>query len=117
VAKILGAVFGPALVHDKTYVGVGLTLVDSGMNHQDLIQFALDFRLGAGATNSQLVDLLHTNVAGWPPSEAARADYVAQLDHGEYSQASLTEMVADSALNQAHIDLVGLAATGLEFTV
>jgi serralysin len=115
VAKILGAVFGPASVHDQVYVGIGLNLLDGGMSYKDLIQLAINFRLGADASNAQLVDLLHTNVAGWPPSAAERADYVAQLDNGTYSHESLTELVADSALNQAHIDLVGLAATGLEY--
>jgi serralysin len=115
VAKVLGAVFGPASVHEQVYVGIGLTLADGGMSYQDLIELAIGFRLGAGATNTQLVDLLHSNVASWPPSAAERADYIAQLDENVYSQESLTQMVADSALNQARIDLVGLTATGLEF--
>ncbi|HXD40203.1 MAG TPA: M10 family metallopeptidase C-terminal domain-containing protein [Ramlibacter sp.] len=116
VAKILGAVFGPASVHEQVYVGIGLNLLDGGMSYKDLIQLAIDFRLGADASNAQLVDLLHSNVAGWPPSAAERADYVAQLDNGTYSHESLTEMVAESELNQSHIDLVGLAATGIEYS-
>lgn len=117
VAKILGAVFGAASVQDAANVGIGLSLLDSGMSYQALMQFAIDARLGATAANAQIVDLLYTNVVGSTPSGSEQALYVDMLDRGEHTAASLGWLAAETAANQANIDLVGLAATGLAYTV
>ena len=115
VAKLLGAVLGAGAVHNAHYVGLGLTLLDGGMGAQALAQLALDSALGAHASNTAVVDLLYANVTGVAPSAAAEAHYTALLDNGSYSPAGLAQLAADSALNQGHIDLVGLAAHGLDY--
>lgn len=45
-AKILGAVFGKAEVANKSYAGIGLSLLDSGITYESLMQLALDTKLG-----------------------------------------------------------------------
>ena len=116
VARILGAVFGADAVKNAEYVGIGLHYSDSGMSDQALVQLALDARLGAGASSTDVVNLLYTNVVGQAPSDADRAAYVALLDNGSQTPGSLGLMAATSSLNDLHVDLAGLAGTGLLFT-
>ena len=116
VAKILGAVFGPDLVHNAAFVGIGLNIIDGGMSYPDLIQLALDFHLGANASNTLVVQTLYTNVVGFAPSPEALASFVALLDNHSFTPASLGVLAADHELNLAHIDLVGLMQTGIEFS-
>jgi Ca2+-binding RTX toxin-like protein len=115
-AKILGAVFGASSVQNGTAVGICLSLLDGGWSYRDLTQLAIDVRLGADATNAEVVDLLFSNI-GLAPSAAQREIYVDLLDQGVASQAALGQCAADTSLNQSQIDLVGLAATGLEYIV
>ena len=114
-AKILGAVFGNAAVANKEYAGIGLYLLDAGMGYPDLLQLALDARLGAGASNAAVVNLLYTNVVGTPPPVSELAFYQGQLDGGYYTQASLGILAAETDLNAANVNLVGLAYSGLEY--
>jgi hypothetical protein len=115
VARTLGAVFGRASVNDAAYAGIGLQLVDSGTSYTALMQLALDAKLGAGASHVAVVDLLYTNVVGSAPSAEARAFYVALLDNGTYTPAILGTIAADTELNLANIDLVGLTQHGLVY--
>jgi methionine-rich copper-binding protein CopC len=115
-AKILGAVFGAAAVGNKAYAGIGLDLLDGGMSYAKLMQAALDAALGPNASHKAVVGLLYTNVVGVAPSAADEAYYVGLLDNGSISPAALGIAAADLDLNAAHINLVGLAATGLAFS-
>jgi serralysin len=115
VARILGAVFGPASVQDRTYVGIGLDYADGGMSYQALMQLALDARLGGGASHAAVVNLLYTNVVGSAPDAGSLATYVGMLESGVETHASLGVFAADTSLNAARVGLSGLAATGLEF--
>ena len=115
VAKILGSVFGKAEVSNKAYVGIGLFYSDGGMSYENLMQLAIDARLGAGASHQAVVDLLYTNVVGVAPPEADRAYFVGLLDSKAFTVAGLGVMAADTDLNKVNIDLVGLANQGLEY--
>jgi hypothetical protein len=115
VAKILGAVFGKAAVANKTYAGIGLHYSDSGMSYEALMQLAISARLGASASHGAIVDLLYTNIVGSAPSAAVKANYVALLDNQTYTIASLGVLAANTGINAANIDLVGLQLTGLEY--
>jgi serralysin len=114
VAKLLGTVFGAPVVKNASVVGIGLSLLDGGMSYQDLMQLAIDFWAGADATNAQVVDLLCTNI-GLAPSAAQRAGFIDMLDRGFESQADFGLWAADTSLNLAQIDFIGLAATGIEY--
>jgi hypothetical protein len=115
VARVLGAVFGAQSVHNADYVGIGLGLVDGGMSPHDLVAMALQVRLGANASNTDVVDLLFSNVTGHAPNAAERAGYVDMLQSGHTTQALLGLEAADHALNLAQVDLVGLAQSGLAY--
>lgn len=115
-AKILGAVFGASAVANQGYAGIGLHELDAGMDYAALMQLALDTRLGPQASHAAVVNLLYTNVVGSAPSAADAAPFLAMLDSGGTTTAALAVMAADTSLNLQHIDLAGLASTGLAFT-
>lgn len=112
VAKILGAVFGPAYVSNEQYVGIGLSYLDSSMSYENLCALAMT---AAGKTShSSVVDLLWNNVVGSPISAENKTYYVGLLDGG-MTVGALTALAADTGLNIDHIGLVGLAQTGLAY--
>ena len=115
VAKILGAVFGKSFVVDPVFVGIGLQFADSGLSFDALTQLALDARLGVGASNLAVVNLLYGNVVGGAPSGADLANFVGLLDSQVFTQAGLAAYAAQTDLNQVQIGLVGLAQTGIGF--
>ncbi|MEZ0307125.1 MAG: FG-GAP-like repeat-containing protein [Ramlibacter sp.] len=115
VAKILGAVFGSAQVSNALYAGIGLGLKDSGVSEQALAQLALDFTLGTGASPAAVVALLYINVVGVAPSSSDLSTYVALLEGGEHTPASLALLAAGTGFNLDSIGFTGLAATGLAY--
>ena len=114
-AKLLGAVAGKDSLANQSYVGTGLNALDNGMSNEALMQLALDTVLGSNFENSAVVNLLFTNLAGAPPSEADLATYTGLLDNNTYTPVSLAIAAADHELNTTNIGLVGLATSGLEF--
>jgi hypothetical protein len=116
VAKILGAVFGPAAVSNKAYAGIGLSMADRGMSQDSLMQLAIDVKLGPEASHKAVVDLLYANVLGMAPSQADEALFTSWLDSGAWSVSALGLFAADTALNASNINLVGLSAKGLPYT-
>lgn len=116
VAKIIAAVFGPsAVTRHPDYVGIGLGDLDGGMSDADLMTKALGYQLTAAHTGAQLVDLLYANVLGSAPTPEQAAPYLAQLASHAQTESGLGIFAAESAPNVAHVDFVGLAATGLAF--
>jgi len=111
-AKILGAVFGKAALANKAYAGIGLSLLDSGeYNFESLMDYALTV---AGAqSNAQVVELLYTNAIGVGPTTEQVQAFVALLDDGTYTRASLGALAAEYAVSS--VALAGLAETGLEY--
>jgi len=114
-AKTLGAVFGKDSLANKEYVGIGLELLDGGISYSDLMVLAINVKLGADTSYTDIVNLLYTNVAGAAPSESDLNYFVGLLQNGTYTKASLGILAADTTLNASHINLVGLSTTGLEF--
>jgi hypothetical protein len=113
VAKVLGAVFGKASLANKTYVGIGLSLVDKGMSYSDLAALALN---AAGSTTpDQIVTTLWTNVIGSAPSTSDKAPFIQMLASGT-KVGDLAVMAADTSFNTTNINLTGLAQTGIEYT-
>jgi len=117
VAKILGAVFGASSISaHPEFVGIGLGFADSAMSYPNLMLLALDAKLGAGFTNEQEIQLLYTNLFAHAASATDVAYWSGTIASGQYTQATLAEMAADSATNAANIDLVGLAKTGVQYS-
>jgi serralysin len=114
-AKILGAVFGKASLSSREYVGTALSLLDNGMSYRNLMDAALNVKLGAGADSTAVVNLLFNNIVGTAPSASDLATYTGLLNSGQLARADLAVSAADHALNAANINLVGLATTGIEY--
>ncbi|HSH90657.1 MAG TPA: calcium-binding protein [Ramlibacter sp.] len=118
-ARILGAVAGAAWVgaQGSMYTGAGLALLDSGTSADSLMQMALQARLGSQAANpGAVVDLLYTNIANTPPDAITRDYFTGLIADHTYSVVGLAMAAANSSYNANNIDLVGLAAAGLEYS-
>jgi hypothetical protein len=79
------------------------------------MQVALNAKLGAGASNQAVVDLLYTNVLGHAPTQAEAAPFVQMLESGGLNQLNLGVIAANCDANCAKIDLVGLTTNGLAY--
>lgn len=119
VARILGAVFGVSYLQNAQYVGIGLSLLDGGMSVADLVLAAISTtqfnELAGSRSNTDFVRFVYRNVVGVNPSAGDLAAYVALLDSGQQTQQSLALLACGHELNAQHINLTGLASTGIEF--
>ncbi len=115
-AKILGAVFGRESLANRSYVGTGLNLLDGGMSYQDLMQLALNAKLGNGFSTTNEITLLYQNLLGIQPSASDLSYWTNAVNSGQFTQASLAVMAADTTFNATNINLVGLAQTGIEYS-
>ncbi len=113
VAKLLGAVFGADSLDNKEYAGIGLSLLDGGMSYLELGMVAL--AATGKSSYADIVNLLWTNVMGTPIPADALAHFQGQLENG-MTVGTLVNFAAETAVNVANIDLIGLASTGLEYT-
>ena len=114
-AKVLGAVFGREAVANRDYAAIGLQLLDGGTRYADLMKLALDARLGANASNDAVVTVLYTNVVGVAPGAAELATFTGLIAAGQYTQATLGVLAADTAQLANAINLTGLATSGLVY--
>jgi len=113
VAKILGAIFGQSAVSNKTYVGIGLGYLDSGMSYDALAALAVS--VTGKSSSTDICNLLWTNVVKTTPTAADIAPFKAMLDSGQMNIGSLAALAADTSFNTTNIGLVGLSQTGLEY--
>jgi len=115
VAKIIGAVFGKESLVRKDYVGIGLNLLDNGMSYTELMDLALNVKLGNGYSDAAEVSLLYANLIGRELSNSDLNYWTSTISSGQFTQNSLAIMAADHEINTTHIDLVGLAQTGIAY--
>ncbi len=106
---------------DMSAVGTILSLFDQGNNMKDVSQLAIEVGLTSGLagsnSNFDLARLMYRNVVGSEASTdsaTALAAYM-QGNGGSMSQADFMTAVAELALNQQHINLVGLQSAGIEY--
>lgn len=118
-ARIIGAAFGAQYLADKSLVGVGLSLFDSGMTPEQVADIALGSalfgQLAGSRSNDAVVTQLYTSVVGVAPTAADRDEFVGLLDQG-MRQADLLVLAANSDLNGTRIDITGLVQTGIEYS-
>ena len=109
------------LVSNKGAIGCIQNLFDAGSSLLDVCDLALDVglikSLAGSDSNEDLARLAYQNVVGTTPDAASVDALVSFMDGrtASYSQATFLAVVAELELNQAHIGLVGLASTGVEF--
>lgn len=118
-AKLIGALLGPAFVKDKALAGIVIGLMDQNYSPEFVatLGLATPMFLGMAGSGSHVdfVKQVFTNVVGRPPLPQELGQYVGMLENGAATQASLAVMAANTDLNAARIDLVGLMQHGWEF--
>lgn len=126
-ALLLGAVLPGRLVFDSSkqvLLGAVIDLFDQGYTLQQLSGAVMrlpiwDVLTGRSApTNTDIATYLLTNVNGAVPDAAVLANGVASLDAQydmAHAQGDFLWHLAEAPANQARLDLVGLATTGLAF--
>lgn len=116
-ARMIGAALGTASLI-PAYVKEGLALFDAGWTTTQVAGLVaglpLFLSLAGSSSNTDFVNLVYRNVVGTAPDTAALELYVGMLNNGA-SRADLLAMAAATPRNGDHVDLVGLAATGLEY--
>lgn len=114
-AKVLGVVFGKESLANFNYAGIGIRLLDEGMDYAGLIAVALKAQLGSTASNANVVNLLYSNIVGVLPSAGDFAYYNGLLTTGQQTQVSLGLLAAETAQNALNINLVGINANGVGY--
>ena len=117
VAKILGAFLGASGVKRADLVGIGLGLLDGGMTYEGFLQEAIDAVFGKKPSGAVLVNHFYQTLTGQTAPQAIVNEYAALIDNGSLTPVSLARQVAEYELNLQNIGLVGLATTGIEYTV
>lgn len=115
VVKILGAVFGKSTVSNKEYVGIGLSLLDSGMEYENLMDLALNVKLGANYATESAIKLIYSNVFNITPGVQTISLFQGLVAEGYTSIAELAIVAAETSNNQVNINLVGLSQSGVEY--
>lgn len=119
-AQIIRALFGKAYLTERAFVGIGLQLFDAGGSYQDVVSLAIgtaEFAAVAGSrSNTDFCRLLWVNVVGSAPTSADIAPFVAELDSGALTQASLGLLACQIDINTKSTEIVGLATSGIEYS-
>ncbi|MBI5275655.1 MAG: hypothetical protein HY854_04280 [Burkholderiales bacterium] len=96
VASVFSTVFGDWALSIPTAVAVGLAYTDSGdYSEAQLMQMAIDARLGSGASLVTVVNTLFTNVYGHAPTTAERDHYVSLVASGDLTRGELGLLFAE----------------------
>ena len=118
-AKLIGALLGPTFVKDKALAGIVIGLMDQNYSAENVVTLGLATPLYLGmagsSNNVDFVKQVFSNVVGRPPLANELNIYVGMLENGTATQVSLAVMAANTDLNAARIDLVGLIQHGWEF--
>jgi Ca2+-binding RTX toxin-like protein len=117
VAQFLAAFFGPQSLANRSYVAIGLDLAARTTSDYDLALFALGAVLGPDCTREDVVALLFGNIVGRSPNAGELAYFASQVRETPSGHATLALMAIHSDLNVANVDLTGLSATGLAYSV
>lgn len=103
-------------------IGVGLALQDSGMTDLQLAELLLNSSVykadALGTSNETFVKHVYTNVTGSTILLADLTLFTGWLDRKEVTQAQLLDAASNLVAfrDASHINLVGLADTGIEYT-
>jgi len=118
-AKLMGALLGPAFVKDKALAGIVIGLMDQNYSAEFVATLGLAsplyLSMAGSSSHVDFVKQVFTNVVGRLPLPQELVQYVGMLENGSVTQASLAVMAANTDLNAARIDLVGLVQHGWEF--
>jgi hypothetical protein len=102
-------------------VGTILNFFDQAHTMTSLSQLAIDVglisQLAGSSSNADLARLVFRNVIGQEADAGSTDMLVSYMDgrNASFSQAEFIATVAELEINQQHINLVGLAQTGVEY--
>lgn len=118
-ALMVGAALGTGFLSDRSLMGAFISYFDAGNTLQDaaslLVNSGTMSNFAGGASNLALARLIYANVIGQQPDAVTANQLAYFMDSGLYSQAGFLSAVASLAINQAHVNLTGLATEGLTF--
>lgn len=118
-ALMLGAVVGGSSVQSPSLVTIALGLFDGGKTleqvSEDLVSSGLLAALAGGGSNANIAQLLVRNLFNGSADAGLVSAVTTILDFGVFTQSSLLATVADLGINRTNVNIIGLAATGLEF--
>jgi hypothetical protein len=117
VAKTIGAVFGWGAVANQSYAGIGIQFMDNGGSKTELMALALNAALPSNKSHESVVELLYSNVIGYPPTTAEINFYVSGLENGTYSEESLGIAAAELSANSFNINFTGLQEHGYYYVL
>lgn len=119
VARVLQVLFGPDGLRNRAYAGIGLDLIDRGLDLEALVALAVStpaFAAAAGGrSNAQFVDWVYRNVVGSPPSGSERAFFEGWLETGVHTPASLALLAVQTPQASQQIALAGIPEAGLSY--
>ncbi|MDP3139093.1 MAG: DUF4214 domain-containing protein [Burkholderiaceae bacterium] len=116
-AMLLGAIFGMDALYNRESMGRALSVYDAARMDAEIMERAIQMRWNyATPTNEQFVSTVYQNVYGHAPLAAEFEHYMARLDSGQDTLGSLGMLAQYSDANATHINLVGLAQTGVEYS-
>ncbi len=117
---VVGALFGTTGLQNPSLMRDAITFFDDRSSLSDGVQMLADLgivNLVAGQTITQVVTTLFQNITGTQPS--ALINMVAASVGSAPGQQTLAQLITAAAsldLNQEHVNLVGLASTGLAYS-
>jgi Ca2+-binding RTX toxin-like protein len=117
----MAATLGPAFASDKGWAGRFLAYFDTGAKVADgtnlLISAGIMAAFAGSSDNASLVKFVYNNVNGKPPDATTLASLLAPLNAHTTTPAEWMASMVESAANQAHVQLTGLAHTGWQYIV
>jgi serralysin len=116
-AKLLGVLIGADSLSDRGLVAAVLDYADTGLDLEAMLTIGLDLLLGESPSGSAVVNLLHQALTGVGASPALLADYGGRIDRGDMSAVELSLLAAETDLNSANLDLVGISSNGLAYAL
>ena len=111
----------PGMISTPSVVGTILTIFDEGKSMNQVCQLAIDVglvtALAGNASNGALAAMAYKNLLGADATADVVDMLVGYMDgrSASYTQTEFMTVVAGLELNQAHIGLVGLQQTGIEY--
>ena len=118
-AKLIGALLGPTFIKDKAIAGIVIGLMEQNYAPEFVASLGLAtplyLSMAGSSSNADFVKHVFNNVVGRPPLIQELNEFVGMLENGSTNQASLAVMAANTDLNAARIDLIGLVQHGWEF--
>jgi hypothetical protein len=114
-ALLVSATLGLSGLSNKALLGTTIKAFDGGQTMTGEAQSFINSGLISTSNVTNFVSTLWQNVVGTPIDQADLSLFTVDLANGTFTQASLLGLAATCAANQAHINLVGMPAHGLDY--